>query len=410
MSRLPITAQQLGLDHNSGLLGDLRKAVQQSESLLGEISIALDEAINAKVGNLDRLHWVTSLIFLLLNGVIVVLIAWIGTTILKSLQTLNSIITIVADTNDLTLRAPAEQQDELAVTARAFNHMMEKFQKIIALVTSSSEHIACASEETSVAAIQASASISSQGEQTQNLAVAMNEMVTTIDSVAESTESAASVAQDANSQCETGLQKVQVATATMGSLAESVHRSEGVVTQLEDESKRIGAVIDVIRSIAEQTNLLALNAAIEAARAGEQGRGFAVVADEVRTLAGRTQDSTEEIQAMIESLQVRAQEAADLMTVSHQKTQAAVEQTSEVDDAIVNIVKAVEEITNLNTNIATAATEQSHTAAEVRHSVVKIDDAADESISGAQKIASASQDLTKLAKQLEELAAQFKIA
>lgn len=209
-------------------------------------------------------------------------------------------------------------------------------------------------------------------------------------------------------QTQDGRNVMQHTLKTIEALAQEVENSAQVISRLSEDSTQIGSVLDVIRGIAEQTNLLALNAAIEAARAGEQGRGFAVVADEVRTLASRTQASTLEIQSMIERLQTDASNAVKAMQQGQVQAQQGLSQAAQAENALQTISQSVTRINDMNIQIATAAEEQSSVAEEINRNIVNISQSADATAEGAKQTASAGDELAKLAARLQNLVGQFK--
>ena len=233
-------------------------------------------------------------------------------------------------------------------------------------------------------------------------------MTTTIQEVARNAAEAANAATTALAQTEKGQGVVQSTIDSIGGLASEIDRAASVINELEAQSVNIGSVLDVIRGIAEQTNLLALNAAIEAARAGEQGRGFAVVADEVRTLASRTQESTEEIQGMIESLQTGSQQAVKVMQESNVQAQTTVEQASEAGGALSDISSSVTTINDMNMQIANAAEEQGLVSEEVNRNVIRMNDEQGRVSESSAQISRAGEDLAQLAAQLQQLVQQFR--
>jgi len=299
--------------------------------------------------------------------------------------------------------------DELTELAHAINEMNSGLHNMIQQVLGSTSQLASAAEEMSAITMQTSQGIQEQQSQTDELATAMNEMAATVQEVARHAVDAAGAASTANDESTNGRQVVNSAVSTMDELAGAIGRAGDAIHRVESDSERIGTVLDVIRGIAEQTNLLALNAAIEAARAGEQGRGFAVVADEVRTLAGRTQESTQEIQEMIESLQNGSKEAVDLMVQSSEQTQSGVAQTAKAGEALTAIADEVGRINDMNTQIASAAEEQSSVAEEINHNVVSISQVTSETAQGAEQTARASEDLANLATDLQNMVARFKV-
>ncbi|MEW8093816.1 MAG: methyl-accepting chemotaxis protein [Candidatus Thiodiazotropha endolucinida] len=310
---------------------------------------------------------------------------------------------------DLGARVEYSNKDELGRIATAFNKMADKFHDTINEVKDSVTQLAAAAEETSTVTTQTTQGISQQLTETSQVATAMNEMSATVQEVARNAVDAAEAAREADNTFHQGKQVIDKVIDAIGELAKEVEQAAGVIQQLESESMNIGSVLDVIKSIAEQTNLLALNAAIEAARAGEQGRGFAVVADEVRTLAGRTQESTQEIEEMISKLQAGANNAVKVMAEGKEMTQVGVEQAAAAGEALQTINTAVEQISNMNTQIASAAEEQSSVTEEINRSIVSINEVAEQSAAGAQQTSQASDDLAKLAEQLKGLVELFKV-
>ena len=310
---------------------------------------------------------------------------------------------------DLNARVDYESRDEMGQIAQMVNQMAENFRRTVNEVKDAVTRLASAAEETSVVTAQTTSGISQQQTETSQVATAINQMSATVHEVARNAVEAAAAAQEADITFAEGKQVIDRVIKAIGDLAAEVESAAGVIQQLDAESKNIGSVLDVIKSIAEQTNLLALNAAIEAARAGEQGRGFAVVADEVRTLAGRTQESTKEIEEMISKLQAGTNNAVKAMGKGREMTQFGVEQAAAAGKALETINTAVDRISGMNTQIAGAAEEQSTVTEEINRSIASINEVAEQSAVGAQQTAAASDDLAKLADQLKGLVDRFKV-
>ena len=333
---------------------------------------------------------------------------WITTGIRRSLNQTNRVIRDISENKDLSLRAP-EGKDELGEMGANFNVMMDSMQEVLHQVAAASTQLASAAEELSAVTTQSRTAVENQNGETDQVATAMNEMSASMHEVANNAANTAKATEEADQEAAESHKIVGGAIASIKSLAGEMENASEVIQLLAADSESIGSVLDVIKDIADQTNLLALNAAIEAARAGEQGRGFAVVADEVRTLAQRTQESTDEIQQTIEKLQSRAKEAVGVMSHGSGKAQSSLDQVARGDESLDKIIRSVATITDMTTQIASAAEEQSMVSEEINRGIVSISEVSAEVTAGAEQTEIASHDIAKLAVDLQSVVNQFKV-
>ncbi|CAJ1840697.1 methyl-accepting chemotaxis protein [Aeromonas veronii] len=301
-------------------------------------------------------------------------------------------------------------RDELGMLAKASLKMQDNLRGLIEEVVAAVTQLGTAIDEVSAVSEQSARGIQSQQQEISLVATAMTQMKATVADVAGNTETASSSASSANALARNGNQDVQRSLVAITRVAEEIEQAGTLVTELERESAQINVVVDVIRGIAEQTNLLALNAAIEAARAGEQGRGFAVVADEVRTLAGRTQASTGEIVAIIETLQARANQAKEVTGQSCEMIRQCVDQSEQTSNGIQQIEEAVAQIADMAIQIASACGEQDAVSDELGRNVERINESANEVALGADHTARACLELSQLAVGLKQTIGRFRLA
>ncbi|MEQ3632502.1 methyl-accepting chemotaxis protein [Thalassolituus sp.] len=343
--------------------------------------------------------------------IILIAVAWSTSRSIRTavVGLLHSLKDIASGEGDLTRRIEKTSQDEIGDVVDWFNQFVDKLHRSIGEVVRSTRPLASVSDDLGSLTNETSQITERQSRAAEQVSGVVEEMVGSVKAVSLNASSAAKAAQEADSAAKQGRAIVNETVKSINSLAGEVERASEVIRQLEADTANVGSILDVIKGIAEQTNLLALNAAIEAARAGEQGRGFAVVADEVRTLASRTQDSTQEIQTVIEQLQAAARSAVEVMSSSKGRAQTSVDQAAKTDESLQAITEKVESITAMNNQIAAATDRQEKAAYSIKENVVGIRETSEIAMASMQKVEAASKALTDISRTLQTVTDQFKV-
>lgn len=397
---------ELGLDLDSGALGVMRINVEKSDKVVSEIVESTKLQVETSVEQAELI----AIIVFVLSGVIVLALVYLTShSIIVPIERVYHTINDIRRNNDLSVMIEQTGNDEVTIMTSDFNSLIGDFKNLINEVNTALNTLNVATEHLSESTSATSSGMQEQLHEADMVATAATQMQATIQDISHNTEAAAKKAESTNLSAQQGRNEVDSTVMHIRDLSSSLGNASSVVSQLEKDGETIGSVLDVIRGIAEQTNLLALNAAIEAARAGEQGRGFAVVADEVRSLAQRTQESTSEIEGIINTLQQRTQEVVSIMHQCRSQGDESASQAIKAGDLLGAITEDVQTIMEMSTQIAVAIDEQSQVASEVNKNVVRIRDIAQDASEHAVNNAQTSEEVSEQARVLFAAIDKFKV-
>lgn len=400
------------LDEAASFYGEITsktdKLKQQLEDTLAELEkYAQIETMAAK--RYERNAFVMLIMISLISMIIATPFAWwVILNISWGMRKAVNVAQKIAE-GDLTHSVENREKGEIGLMLDALGSMQSNLRNMISNISSATDNLDVSAQQVYSASHKSNDNIQNQQSEINQVATAMEEMSATVGEVAKNAEETASSAAASNGDAQHGNEVVSTMVSSINQIAGEVGKAAEIIQQVGEASQNVSTILDVIKGIAEQTNLLALNAAIEAARAGEQGRGFAVVADEVRVLAQRTQDSTQEIENMIIRLQTDAQNAAEAIHTGENTVQQSVEQAREAGEALQKITHAVQNISDMNTLIASASVQQASVSNEMNSNLARAHSLSDENVELIQQTFTHSEELSNMATTLKELVRQFKV-
>lgn len=397
-------------DRSAKMAEQLNKLQEKLNNFQNQKSQAFNEAFETVSGKVES----TSTIGIIIGTITILCLFAVAYPIARSIcKSLNNVISslqnIAQDNGDLTVRLETKNKDEIGDLVFWFNSFIEKLQGVIKDVVNTAMPLAQTANNIQQLSDHTITSFKRQSDSVSASRQSVEEMSHSVADITTNAADAVSSARNANSEASNGKKVVDKTVTEIRQLANVVMESSEIINQLQQDTNKVNVVLEVIKGIAEQTNLLALNAAIEAARAGEQGRGFAVVADEVRNLASRTQESTEEINQMLAQLQSAASKAVSTMESSIAGVESSVESANKAGESLLEITAAISVISEMNDSIANSTEQQTEVSSVMVSHVEEIQHCADEASNASSEIASVSNELTDLASKLEAIALQFKV-